>query len=179
MTLKKLIKNCQNGQKDAQFLLVKKYSPMLMTVCLRYSRDHASAQDALQETFIRIFRHIDKLSHSDSFEAWMRTIAVRSSLQWINKKYFRKEVGTLDAIQDPKINANIVQQLHVEDLMKIIDALPTGFKTVFNLYEIEGYSHKEIAAMLHIAESTSRSQLGRAKSLLKKKLGLGNKISAA
>ncbi len=175
--LKELIEKCQLGHKEAQYALVKKYSPMLMAICLRYSRDYPAAQDALQEAFIRIFRFINKLSHTDSVEAWMRTIATRASLQWIDKKYFKSEVSALEDAPEVECNASISGQLNVKDLLKVINDLPVGFRTVFNLYEIEGYSHKEISELIHISESTSRSHLRRAKIQLRKKLELYYKIS--
>lgn len=179
MTEAQLIRDCKEGKKKSQYQLVKRYSGMLLSVCMRYCRDKSSAHDALQETLIRIFKYIDQYQETGSFEAWMRTIAARCSLQWIDRSYFKKEVNPEELPEKHSIEPEIYAKLEVEELMNLITSLPPGFRTVLNLYEIEGFSHKEIAELLSISESTSRSQLTRAKSILKKKLLRNHKYSAA
>lgn len=167
---KQLIHDCQKGLKQSQFLLVKRYSAMLMTVCRRYARDEAMAKDVLQEALIRIFKNIGRYQPTGSFEAWMRRIAVRCALQWLEKSHFRREQTTENFDDDRPIDPAVYQQLATENIIKLVQELPDGFRTVFNLNIIEGYSHKEIAELLNITESSSRSQLLRARRLLQKKL---------
>ncbi len=143
---------------------------MLLTVCRRYARDEAMAKDVLQETLIRIFQNIDKYKPSGSFEAWMRRIAVRRSLQWLEKSSFQHEMQPVDMPDNDFIVPEIYSHLGVEEIMALLKELPEGFRTVFNLSVVEGYSHQEIAALLNITESTSRSQLVRARKLLQEKL---------
>ena len=170
LTEKRLIKDCQQGVKSSQYELVKRYSSMLMAVSLRYVCDHSTAQDIVQESFIRIFSNIGKYKPTGSFKAWMRKIAIRLSLQWLGKSHVRHEVSPEIMPEPEAVAPAIYQQLGAEEIMQLIQELPPGFRAVFNLNIIEGYSHKEIAELLGITESTSRSQLVRARAILKKKL---------
>lgn len=170
LTEKQLIKNCQRGVKSSQYELVKRYSQMLMTVCRRYAPDESISKDLLQETLIRIFRNIDKYQATGSFEGWMRKIAVNCSLQWLRKSYLEKETPLLDFDQGQTVDPEIWSKLGTEEIIRLIQELPAGFRTVFNLNIIEGYNHREISELLGITESASRSQLTRARRLLQKKL---------
>jgi len=169
-----LIKDCQNGKKSSQYELVKRYSKMLMVVCKRYVRDESSAKDVLQETLIRIFRSIEKYQAIGSFEGWMKKIAVRCSLHWLEKNKSRKEVSIVDMNLDETSNTEKLDTLSIEEITKLIEELPDGYRMVFNLNIIEGYDHKEIAGLLNITESASRSQLARARRLLQKKINSFN-----
>lgn len=177
-----LITNCQNGDKRSQYLLVEKYSGMLMTVCRRYARDNAMAQDLLQETFILIFSNIKKYKAKGSFEGWMRRIAINSSLQWIGRSYFIKESFDTEFIGDEiegTYDPRIFSQLAEEEIIQIIQTLPTGYRTILNLYIFDGFSHKEISESLKISINTSRSQLMRARNKLIAKMNdFPKKISA-
>jgi len=171
---KQLIKDCQNAKKSSQYELVKRYSKMLMVVCMRYVRDESNAKDVLQETLIRIFRSIGKYQATGSFEGWMRKIAVRCSLQWLEKNKSRKEVHIVDLnIEEPSTSEKL-NELSLEEITKLIEELPEGYRMVFNLNIIEGYDHKEISELLNITESSSRSQLVRARRLLQKKINSFN-----
>ncbi|MEO1262306.1 MAG: RNA polymerase sigma factor [Bacteroidota bacterium] len=170
LTEKKLIHDCQRGEKQAQYLLVKRYSGMLLSVCRRYARDEAMAKDVLQETLIRIFQNIEKYEHTGSFEAWMRRIAVRRSLQWLEKSSFQNELQPVELPDADFVEPAIYGRLGAEEIMSLLQELPEGFRTVFNLNVVEGYAHAEIAELLNITESTSRSQLARARKILKEKL---------
>ncbi len=143
---------------------------MLMSVCLRYARDEAMAQDVLQETLIRIFKNIDRFEPTGSFEAWMRRIAVRRSLQWIEKSSFQHELQPAEMPDIDSMEPAIYSQLGAEEIMALLKELPEGFRTIFNLSVIEGFTHQEIAGLLDISESTSRSQLTRARKLLQEKI---------
>ncbi len=170
VTEKKLIQDCQRGIKSSQYLLVKRYSGMLFSVCRRYIRDEAMAKDVLQESLIRIFQNIDKYQETGSFEAWMRKIAVRRSLQWLEKSCFQHETQPSELPDKELVEPEVFAKLGAEEILKTVRELPVGFRTVFNLYVIEGYSHKEISRLLNITESTARSQLVRARKMLQKKL---------
>lgn len=168
-TLEQLIRSCQQGEKSGQYELVRRYSGMLMTVCRRYSRDNASAKDMVQEAFIRIFTHIDRYQPTGSFEAWIRRIAVRCSLQWIDKKHFRNE-AIPESLPETEVEPEIYSHLGMEDIIGLIQELGPAQQAVFNLYSVEGYSHREIAELLEISESSSRSNLTRARQALQFKI---------
>lgn len=165
-----LITNCQKGDKRSQYLLFKRYSKLLLTVCRRYVRDDAMAKDVLQDTFMRIFSSIKKYKATGSFEAWMKRIAIHASLRAIEKKYYAHEFPTNDFEEKQWQEPKIYQQLRKEEIVRQIQTLPEGYRTVLNLYIIEGFPHKEIAGILNISEGTSRSQLLRARKMLQKKL---------
>lgn len=163
-----IIKDCKQGVKSSQYELVRRYSGMLLSVARRYVPDNATAKDILQESLIRIFANIDGYKHTGSFEAWMRTITIRSALGYLRKTHHTREVALNTDFVHPKVNPDVLSKIGMEELIRLIQQLPDGFRNVFNLKEIEGYSHKEIGKMLDITESTSRSQLTRAKKILAK-----------
>lgn len=152
---------------------------MLLTVCRRYARDEAMAKDALQETFILIFKNIEKYESKGSFEAWMRKIAINVSLKPYERKYYQNELPAHSFEDRNWAEPKILQQLEAEEVIKQIQTLPDGYRTVLNLYVFEGLSHKEISVFLQISEGTSRSQLLRARKLLKEKLIDFPKIESA
>lgn len=141
---------------------------MLMTVCRRYIRDPESCKDVLQESLIKIFKHIDTYKNTGSFEGWMRKITLRCALAHLNRKDVRREVSITDMNYEDTVQPLALNHLHTEEIIKLVQCLPDGFRTVFNLNVIEEFSHKEIAETLGISESASRSQLTRARKLLQK-----------
>ncbi|MBK9013348.1 MAG: RNA polymerase sigma factor [Saprospiraceae bacterium] len=143
---------------------------MLLSVCRRYARDEAMAKDILQETLLRIFSNIDKYEPTGSFEAWMRRIAVRRSLQWLEKSCFQHEKQPDEMPDYQALEPDVYQQLGTEEIIQLVMGLPPGYRAVFNLFVVEGYNHQEIAELLGISENTSRSQLARARQLLQQKL---------
>ncbi len=153
------------------------YAGKMMTVCLRYANDHQEAEDMLQEAFIKIFSHIEQFKFEGSFEGWIRRIVVNTSLKMLQKKRISfleinertESYETIDSYGASRLNA--------EELMKLINTLPTGYRNVFNLNIIEGYSHDEIAEMLNIQASTSRSQLVKARKMLQEKIKHREKIA--
>ena len=142
---------------------------MLMTVCRRYARDEASSKDILQEAFIRIFSNIQKYKPSGSFEGWMRKITVNCALQWIDKKHFRNEVFHID-VPEMNMDPEVYSQLGMEEIILMIQELTPSLRAVFNLNIVEGYSHKEISELLGISESSSRSNLVRARQVLQTRI---------
>lgn len=173
-----LINGCIVGDREAQKMLYHRYAPKMFSVCLRYAKDYHSAEDVLQEGFIKVFKYISKFRREGSFEGWMRRIFINTSIE-----HLRKAV-TLYPIVDSEdkpidiIDESLFDDLDHQDLLNMIQSLSPGYRTVFNLYVIEGYSHQEIANLLDINEGTSKSQLARARTLLQKKILSTQKIAA-
>ncbi len=168
-----IIKGCIDGNKKFQRLLYEKYASRMLGVCIRYFRDIEEAEDALQEGFIKVFNNISKFRFEGSFEGWIRRIMINTALNYYRsnlKHYFHSDVDESEdkVVLDYEFN----DVFYVEDLLKIVKELPTGYQMIFNLFEIEGYSHKEIAKQLKISKNTSKSQLLKARKLLQKKLAL-------
>ena len=165
-----LIKGCIDGNRQMQELLYKKFSSKMYGVCLRYSGNVDDANDLLQEGFIKVFKNLLKFRGDGSFEGWMRRIFVNTSIEHFRKKVKLYNVTEVqeNTIEDTELN--ILDTLAEKDLIILVNELSPGYKTVFNMHVIEGYSHKEIADILGITEGTSKSQLARAKGVLKKSL---------
>lgn len=172
----KIIAGCQARNAFYQKELVKRYSGKLMAICRRYARDDASAKDILQEGLIKVLKDIDQYQGKGSFEGWIKKIVINTALQQRSRKRFTYEIYSYENLPEGKILPEVYSQLSVEELIAIINQLPEGFRVIFNLYVIEGYSHEEIAQMLAITPSTSRSQLARARKILQKKIILPSKI---
>ena len=142
-----------------------------MSVCIRYVGDMETAQDILQEAFIKVFTSLDMFVGKGSLEGWIRRIVVNTALEVLRKNdVLRETVGWEEVEINAAIDNTAVEKLSADELMAIIASLPSGFRTVFNMFAIEGYSHKEIASALGINESTSRSQYNRARNLIQKKI---------
>lgn len=165
-----IIQGCLREDPQCQRLVFERYAGRLLTVCLRYARHPAEAEDILQEAFIKIFEHIGEFQFKGSFEGWMRRIVVNTALKLYQRKQFTQEQTPLDQAPDPGEDPQVYAQLGEEELLALIARLPDGYRVVFNLYAIEGFSHKEIGEMLGIQESTSRSQLAKARSFLQAQL---------
>jgi RNA polymerase sigma-70 factor (ECF subfamily) len=139
----------------------------MFAVCLRYTNSRQEAEDVLQEAFIKIFDKISKFRREGSFEGWMRRIMVNTALRSWEKRANKFEPGDLDNVQEPMTTVSVLDGIGAKEIMAMIDKLPEGYKVVFNLFAVEGYSHKEIGELLNINESTSRSQYARARRNLK------------
>jgi len=167
-----LIKGCISGDRRMQELLYKKFSPKMYAICLRYAGNSDDAQDLLQEGFIKVFKNLEKFRSEGSFEGWMRRVFVNTSIE-----HFRRKVN-LNSITENEEKGiedstwNVLDSLAEKDIIQLIQDLSPGYRTVFNLYVLEGYSHKEIGDILGINEGTSKSQLARAKMILQKKVNL-------
>ncbi|MEM8527048.1 MAG: sigma-70 family RNA polymerase sigma factor [Bacteroidota bacterium] len=167
-----IIKACKKGDRKAQELLYRKYSAMLFGICLRYAKDRAEAQDFLQESLIVIFRDLHQYQPKAAFGAWLRRVTVNVCLQQLRKQRNIFQVHSIEEICSNSIQeeADIFSRFRERALLQMVQQLPTGYRVVFNLYAIEGYSHQEIAENLGISVNTSKSQLSRAKSTLRKLL---------
>lgn len=173
-----LIAGCLEGNRKMQEMLYNRFAPKMYAVCLRYSSNADDAQDLLQDGFIKIFKNLDKYRGDGSFEGWVRRIFVNTSIEHFRKKIKINTVADSSEIQVEDKEWNAFESLAEKDIINIIQELSPGYRQVFNMYVIEGYSHKEIGDILGISEGTSKSQLARAKSILKKvvenKLNLNN-----
>ncbi|WP_254562903.1 RNA polymerase sigma factor [Dyadobacter diqingensis] len=163
-----LIKALRQEDARAQRQVYEKYGPRMLGVCFRYLGDEMTAEDVMVEGFLKVFGKIDQFSGDGSFEGWMRRIMVNEALGWLRKrKQMPEDILSDEAANIPDYNY-ADQNIETQELLDIIEKLPVGYRTVFNLYAIEGYAHSEIAELLGITESTSKSQLHRARALLQK-----------
>jgi len=168
VTDQELITACRRGEASAQKLLYDRYAPRLFGLCKRYLQ-REDAEDALMEGFFKIFTRIDQYDGSGNFEGWMRRIMVNQALMKIRKKHALKNAVEPDhTLKDESFS--IQQELEAEDILQLLDELPPGYRTVFNLYAIEGYKHREIAEMLGISINTSKSQFILARKKLRELL---------
>ena len=166
-----IIKGCRKGDAKAQAQLYHRYKASLFGVCLRYARDRQEAEDFLQEGFIQIYKDLYQYRPTGSFPAWLRKVVVNVALQQLRKKKNIFSSVELERIADQhETEEDLFSQFRAKALLKMVQQLPDGYRAVFNLYVIEGYTHKEIAKILSINESTSKSQLSRAKAMLRKLL---------
>lgn len=169
MNEKKLIEACKNNDAWAQRLLYETFVRKMMSVCLRYADSREMAEDFLQEGFIKVFSSIQSYNYEGSFEGWMRRIFINTALETLRKNDLLRNSVELDAPEaQQEVDYSAIDKISADELMELIAQLPPGFRTVFNMFAIEGYSHREIAQALNINESTSRSQYTRAKRLLQK-----------
>jgi RNA polymerase sigma-70 factor (ECF subfamily) len=167
LTEEQIIKGCVNKQADCQRMLFDQYAGKMMSLCLRYANDHQTAQDFLQLGFIKVFDFVHQYKGAGSFEGWMRRIFVSIAIREISKR--KMDVSAIDAMETDLSfdEPGIISKLTEDEIHALVRTLPLGYRTVFNLKVIEGYSHEDIASMLNIQPATSRSQLLKARTLLK------------
>ncbi len=167
----RLLKACIQGDRKAQRKLYEQLAPKMFPVCLRYMNNREMAEDVMQDGFVTLFSKLDSYSGTGSFEGWARKIFVNTALMQLRRNDVLKESDNLDDAWDiGSPDPSAIQEIGHKELLELIAELPPGFRTVFNMYVIEGYSHKEIADELGISENTSRSQLQRARVILQKKI---------
>jgi len=159
-----VIQGCIKGDRASQKLLYQRYAKDMFGICKGYSGDTSSAKDILQDGFIKVFKYL-KDYKGGSLEAWIRRIIVNTAID-----FYRKSVREMNVVELEDyvsyVDSDILEQLNAEDLLKLVQKLPKGARLIFNLYTIEGYSHKEISEKLNISVGTSKSQVNRARSLL-------------
>lgn len=168
MSLKKLIEKCAQNDRKAQAEVYQIYSGKLFALCLKYSKNYQQAQDNLQDGFITIYKKIDQFNHKGSFEGWMKRIIINTALH----KYRQKSILSLvtEEISDKTTVEVDEETISLDFLLSIIQQLPNRYRMVFNMYVLDGYSHKEISKELTISEGTSKSNLSRARLILKNKI---------
>lgn len=167
MTEEAIIKGCLNNEPAAQQELYQRYSPKMLAVCYRFAKNREDAEDMLQEGFIRVFSQIHQFRAQGAFEGWVRRIIVHTCINVLKKnKKFNESVDIIHATNIQVREESVPSIIQAKQIVECIRMLPIGYRTVLNLFALEGYSHKEIADMLDIEESTSRSQYTRAKAML-------------
>src|SRR5215468_2574176 len=167
MTEEAILKGCLHNDALAQRELYNKYSPKMLAVCYRFAHNREDAEDMLQEGFIKVFLQIHTFENRGAFEGWIRRIIVHTCINILKKnKKFNESVDIIHATAIQVREESVPSIVQAKQVVECIRLLPIGYRTVLNLYAIEGYSHKEIAEMLDIEESTSRSQYTRAKQML-------------
>jgi RNA polymerase sigma-70 factor (ECF subfamily) len=168
VSLDQLIERCKHNDAQAQSQLYKRYASKLFSVCLKYSRNYVEAQDNLQDAYLTIFKKIGQFKSQGSLEGWMKRITINTALQ----RY--RSAGVFDIINEDQIEDVYVDveddDMSIDYLLNIIQELPDRYRLVFNLYALDDYSHKEIAEMLTISTGTSKSNLARARTILKEKI---------
>ncbi len=169
-SLPDIIQDCLDGDTNAQELLYNKYSGKMYGVCLQYSDNYDDAIDILKDCFIKVFTNLHQFKVKGSFEGWIRRIMVNTALEKYRDKHYLNRVDEDEAEKLERVDYNVIDEMSARDLMKVIQELSPKYRMVFNLFAIEGYSHKEISALLEISEGTSKSNLSRARAILQEKL---------
>lgn len=174
MDEKLIIDACVRGESWARKKVYEIYAPTMMSLCMRYVGNKDTARDLLQDGFIKVFTQIHTYSFKGAFAGWIYRIFVTTSLEYLRKTdALRSSVDIMDYNEQLKdVDVSVLDRLSEEDLMDCVKALPTGYRTVFNMYAIEGYSHKEIAEALGISVATSKTQFLRARTALQKSVKL-------
>jgi len=170
-----IIEGCASGKRSAQNALYRKYAAVMMAVCLRYAQNHDEAEDILQEAFLKIFQNIGSYRKEGSFEGWMKRIMINHALNYYRKSRklpYLEDIGSINEteIMEKEDQPAMHAPVSAEKLTALIQMLPPGYRMVFNMYVFEEYSHKEISAELNISENTSKTQLLKARRMLRKKL---------
>lgn len=166
----KLIKGCQKGKREYQQALYDKYADGMYLVALRYSKMQQEAEDILQEAFIKVFKNIHNFRKDSSLAYWIKRIVVNTALNHQRSKLYLYPMVDVNDLNQWSDNESIISNLGHQELLSLIQELPTGCQVIFNLFAIEGYKHHEIAKKLEISEGTSKSQYSRAKSILIQKI---------
>lgn len=169
MTEEELIIQCKKQDAQAQGALYQKYSGVLFAICLRYSPNYAEAQDNLQDAFLTIFKKVEQYSGKGSFEGWIKRVTVNTVLQKYRKKRH------FDIVREDQIADEVDDEIEdngipLDDLLQMVQELPDQYRLVFSMYVLDGYTHKEIGALLEISDGTSKSNLARARKILQKKV---------
>jgi RNA polymerase sigma-70 factor, ECF subfamily len=169
---KKLIVDCLRNNRKAQRQLYEKFAPVMINICVRYCENKQMAEEVMQEGFLSVFKNLDQLNDINKLYAWIKKIMVNTSLMRIRKKdklvFLDDEI--LSDIQHIDVFEDESYEFLKEDIVRVMNEMPKGYKLIFNMYAVDDYSHKQIARMLNISESTSKSQLSRARNHLKSKL---------
>jgi len=157
-----LVEGCLAGHESYRCELYKRYAGKMFVVCKRYAGSKQEAEDYLQESFIRVFEKLKTFNHAGSLEGWVRRVVVTSCLNLLRSRKIFGDINDAMPVQDTNA-PGVLADMEEKELLALVQQLPTGYRTVFNLYAIDGYDHSEIATLLHISEGTSRSQLAKAR----------------
>ena len=167
---KNMIEECVSGNVRAQETLYRMLAPKMFGVCLRYSKDSTEAEDNLQEGFIKVFTYIKNFRNEGSLEGWVRKIMVNVSLEKFRKQNLIYPVEDMSVFESKNYSNDIIERITADELIELIQELPPRYRMVFNLFVMEGMNHKEIAELMQITEGTSKSNLARAKDIMKRKV---------
>ena len=170
--MERLLEACRKGERKAQKELYQRMSPVLMGICKRYLKRKEDAEEALGNAFLKIYSSLFKYNGSGSFEGWMKKVTVRTCLDFL-----RAKSSPFDLDWEHEISEEPVGLDDAEYLLFLVGQLPVGYRTVFNLYAIEGYKHQEISELLNISEGTSKSQLSKARRILQEQIKKGQIIN--
>lgn len=170
VTEEELLEACRNNDRLAQRLLFDRYSPEMFGLCLRYLKNREDAEDVLVEAFFKVLANISQYLGLGSFEGWIRRIVVNEALMALRRRHNFNMTVEISEVEQPATPSRVVDELAARDILELLGQLPTGYRTVFNLYVMEGYKHREIAEMLGISINTSKSQLILAKKRLQELL---------
>lgn len=172
MTEQQMITGCKAKDRRAQRAVYDRYTPVMLAVARRYTARDADAEDVLVAAFYKVFNKIDSFTESGSFEGWIRRIIVNEALMLLRKKHALRQAAELTEVNPTAyaVPPQVTEQLAEADIIAVLDKMPTGYRTVFNLYVVEGYKHREIAEMLEISINTSKSQLILAKKRMREQL---------
>jgi RNA polymerase sigma factor (sigma-70 family) len=165
-----LIRGCLDGNRRMQKQLYDQFSSKMYAVCLRYMGNSDDAQDVLQEGFIKVYKNLERFRGDGSFEGWVRRIFVNTAIEQIRKKKIDVSITEKEEETIEYKTITAVDKINEKDLLKVVQELSPGYRTVFNLYIVEGFGHKEISEMMGISEGTSKSQLARARMILQEKI---------
>jgi RNA polymerase sigma factor (sigma-70 family) len=171
-----LIRGCLRGNAQCQRNLYDRFAGKMYAVCLRYARSSSDAADMLQEGFVKVFTKLDQFQFQGSFEGWVRRIMINTALRTYQRQRFDQETSGYETLPDMPVEADAISALSEAELLKVIAKLPDGYRVVFNMVAIEGFSHAEAAELLGIQESTSRSQLTKARRWLSDQVLLLQKV---
>lgn len=164
------MEGCKAGKRKMQEALYQQTASKMLAVCMRYAKDRMEAEDVLQLGYIKIFQKVAEYRGDGSFEGWMRRVMVNTAIESYRKNLRTLNVVPIEDAYEPPSTGFDFSRLGMQDLLKVIQKLSDGYRMVFNMYAIEGYSHKEIAATLGISEGASKSQLSRARAILKEEI---------
>lgn len=167
---KELIDGCAKGDRASQKALYDRYCRKMMVYCLRYAKSTPEAEDILQEGFMKVFKNIGQFRAEAKLDTWMTRIMINTALNHQRQKLYMLPMLDVNEVHLPENEEISLAGFHLSELVALVQALPDGCRIIFNLFAIEGYSHKEIAEMLGVSEGTSKSQYNRAKTLLRAKL---------
>ncbi|WP_026898862.1 RNA polymerase sigma factor [Daejeonella oryzae] len=169
-TIENLLEGCKRGDRKAQENLYRTLASRMLAVCQRYAKDNFEAEDMLQMGFVKVFRKIGEFRNEGSLEGWIRRIMVNTSIEVYRKNLRSLSIVDIDEVKEQPQNTFDMTGLETKDLLKLIQQLSSGYRMVFNMYVIEGFSHREIGESLGITEGASKSQLSRARAILKEKI---------
>jgi RNA polymerase sigma factor (sigma-70 family) len=165
-----MIRECLDGNRKSQEQLYKMFSSKMFGLCLQYSNNHDDEKDILQEGFIKVFQKLDQFDHRGSFEGWIRRIMINTALEKYRSKLYLFPITEREMKKEEQISEGALERLTASDLIRLVQELSPRYRMVFNLYAIEGYTHKEISEMLGITVGTSKSNLARARGILQEKV---------